>query len=151
MKKYLYPEEGREGARAVGVGKCSLWPLQCYSDERGNLTAAEFSRDLPFVPRRNFFIYGVADGAKRGGHAHRTCRFFLVAVSGALSVALDDGEEKSEIILNSPKEGLYLPERVWSVQYGFSKDTVLSVFASHEYKDDDYIRDYEEFRRYARE
>ena len=34
---------------------------------------------------------------------------------------------------------------VWGVQYRYSPDAVLLVFASEEYDADDYIRDYEEF------
>ena len=41
--------------------------------------------------------------------------------------------------------GLYIPPLVWGIQYKYSKDCVLAVFASHKYDNADYIRDYDEF------
>jgi hypothetical protein len=34
---------------------------------------------------------------------------------------------------------------VWGIQYKYSKDAVLLVFASEYYDPDDYIRDYDQF------
>lgn len=130
-------------------GSFSLYPLPCHHDERGDLVALEFARDIPFIPKRNFFISGVKAGEKRGGHAHKQCRFFLVALSGVLKVKVDDGKNKADFILDSPREGLYISEWVWSVQYDFSKDALLCVYATHEYSADDYIHDYQEFMRYV--
>jgi hypothetical protein len=35
----------------------------------------------------------------------------------------------------------------WGIQYKYSADAVLVVFASHYYDSKDYIRDYDEFLR----
>jgi hypothetical protein len=35
----------------------------------------------------------------------------------------------------------------WGIQYRYSPDAALLVFASHHYDPDDYIRDYDEFRQ----
>lgn len=56
---------------------------------------------------------------------------------------VDDGEKRFEYQLNMPNKGLYIPPMIWSVQYKYTRDAVLLVFASHEYDDKDYIRDYE--------
>ena len=58
---------------------------------------------------------------------------------------VDDGVNREEYHLNSPNIGLYLPPMVWSVQYQYSQDAVLLVFASHYYDPADYIRDYDDF------
>jgi len=52
--------------------------------------------------------------------------------------------------LDSPCTGLYLPPMTWGVQYKYTEDAVLLVFASHPYEAGDYIRSYEEFRSLAR-
>jgi hypothetical protein len=36
---------------------------------------------------------------------------------------------------------------VWAVEYKYSADAVLLVFASHAYDAADYVRDYDEFLR----
>ena len=50
-------------------------------------------------------------------------------------------------MLDDPATGVYVPPKVWSVQYDYSADAALLVFASHAYDADDYVRDYEAFRR----
>ena len=44
-----------------------------------------------------------------------------------------------------PELGLYIPPMIWAVQYKYSADALLLVFASDHYDPDDYIRDYDEF------
>jgi serine acetyltransferase/dTDP-4-dehydrorhamnose 3,5-epimerase-like enzyme len=115
-------------------------------DIRGSLTAGEFSGDIPFVPRRYFLVFDVPGKDVRGEHAHRECQQFLVCARGSVSVVVDDGTLSEEIVLDRPDVGLYVPPMVWAVQYKYSADALLLVFASHPYDPDDYIRDYEEFR-----
>lgn len=130
---------------AVGVGDVQLWPMRHVLDPRGNLIPVEFEKELPFVPRRQFFIHGVSDDSIRGEHAHRVCHQFLFAVVGSLAVIVDDGREAREVTLADGSLGLYLPPYVWGVQYRFRPHTMLSVYASHPYDSGEYIRDYDEF------
>ena len=130
---------------AVGVDGAQLWPLRHVLDKRGNLIPVEFEGELPFVPRRQFFIHDVGDDHIRGEHAHRICHQFLFAVVGSLAVIVDDGREAREIALEDAGYGLYLPPYVWGVQYLFKPHTVLAVYASHPYDAAEYIRDYDEF------
>jgi len=123
----------------------TLHNIPQFRDIRGSLSAGEFQRDLPFNPERYFLVYSVPGKNVRGEHAHRTCKQFLICVAGSVHVVADDGENQQEFVLNSPGVGLYLPSMVWGIQYKYSNNTVLMVFASHAYDADDYIRSYEEF------
>ena len=114
-------------------------------DHRGNLTAGEFGRSIPFEVKRYFLVYQVPLVEVRGEHAHRVCHQFLVCARGRISVIADDGVHKDEFALDRPDVGLYLPPLTWGVQYKYSPDAVLLVFASHFYDSNDYIRDYGEF------
>ena len=114
-------------------------------DPRGNLTVGEFGRSIPFYPQRYFIVYQVPLVEIRGEHAHRECHELLVVVRGRLSVIADDGRNREEFLLDHPNVGLYLPPMVWGVEYKYSPDAVLLVFASHYYDPDDYIRDYDQF------
>jgi hypothetical protein len=60
---------------------------------------------------------------------------------------VDDGTTSEEILLDERGLGVYIPPLVWGVQYKYSADAVLLVFASDPYDPNDYIRDYEEFLR----
>lgn len=62
-----------------------------------------------------------------------------------MHVVADDGVNREEIVLDSATVGIYLPPMTWSIQYRYSADAMLMVFASDYYDADDYIRDYDEF------
>jgi acetyltransferase-like isoleucine patch superfamily enzyme len=114
-------------------------------DIRGNLSVGEFERDIPFKPLRYFLVYDVPTAETRGEHAHFKCKQFLVAIKGSVHVVSDNGYKRQEIILDRPSVGLYLPPMTWGIQYRYSPDAVLLVFASDYYDADDYIRDYGQY------
>jgi len=130
---------------ALGVGSTALWQLAAFDDLRGSLVVSEFGSDLPFVPQRTFFVHHVPSEDVRGEHAHRMCEQFLVCLKGSVHVVVDDGEHNREVRLDRPDRGLYMPPMTWGIQYKFSADAMLMVYASHPYDSDEYIRDYGQF------
>lgn len=138
----LSPDIALQKSRVEGV---TLHRLKVVQDMRGSLSVGEMSRDIPFVPQRYFLVFDVPSADVRGEHAHRTCKQFLICAKGQLAVVVDDGEQREEFRLDSPEIGVYLPPLVWGVQYRYSSDAVLLVFASERYDAADYIRDYDEF------
>jgi hypothetical protein len=66
-------------------------------------------------------------------------------VHGSCHIVADDGSARQEFALDQPTIGLHLEPMTWAVQYKYSRDAVLLVFASHAYDVDDYIRDYATF------
>ena len=129
----------------TAVAGVTLHRTPLVQDIRGNLTAGEMGRGLPFVPERYFLVMDVPSGETRGAHAHRVCAQFLVCVAGACSIVVDDGTHRLEVRLDDPCLGVHVPPGVWAIQYKYSRDAVLLVLASHPYAADDYIRDYDEF------
>jgi dTDP-4-dehydrorhamnose 3,5-epimerase-like enzyme len=148
------PSEAGKGqdssVQATGVGPVTLHRLKLVADLRGSLSAGEFHDQIPFVPKRYFLVFDVPGKDVRGEHAHRQCHQFLVCVRGSLAVVVDDGTTSEEIVLDAPNLGLYVPPMIWAVQYRYSADAVLLVFASDHYDPADYIRDYDEFLLSAR-
>lgn len=136
-----------ELSRVKGV---SLHVFPMVPDLRGNLSVGEFEREIPFKPSRYFLVYDVPTIETRGEHAHRQCKQFLIAVKGSVSVVADDGCTREEFLLDKPNIGLYLPPMTWGIQYRYSPDAVLLVFASDYYDSSDYIRDYDEFLKFAK-
>lgn len=130
------------GSNVKGV---TLHTFKAVPDLRGSLSVGEFEREIPFSPKRYFLVYDVPTADTRGEHAHRKCQQFLIAARGSIHVVVDDGETREEIALDRPNRGLYLPPLIWGIQYKYSPDAILLVFASDYYDSDDYIRDYGEF------
>jgi len=115
------------------------------SDIRGSLSVGEFERDIPFHVLRYFLVYDVPTAETRGEHAHFKCHQFLIAVKGSVHVVADDGVHREEFLLDTPNIGLHLPPMTWGIQYSYSSDSVLLVFASEYYDSEDYIRSYDQF------
>lgn len=133
------------GTSLTGVAGVTLHRLPKILDLRGNLSVGEFDRTIPFAPKRYFLVFGVPNAEIRGEHAHRTCKQFLICAHGSCSVVADDGIHREEMLLDDPSIGLYLPPLTWGIQYKYSPDAVLLVFASEFYDAAEYIRDYSEF------
>ena len=129
----------------VGVGAVKLHSLKVVGDMRGDLSVGEMPTEIPFDVKRYFLVFNVPSSKTRGEHAHHECHQFLICVKGTCSVVVDDGRNRAEVLLDSPGKGLHLPPLTWGIQYKYSKDAVLLVFASHHYDPLDYIRDYSEF------
>ncbi len=115
-------------------------------DPRGNLTVAEEFRHVPFKVSRVYWTYDVPAGESRGGHAHKHCREFIIAVSGSFSVTLDNGRGTRETFhLNHPYQGLLVETAVWRTLDDFSSGAVCLVLASDPFDESDYWYDYDEF------
>jgi UDP-2-acetamido-3-amino-2,3-dideoxy-glucuronate N-acetyltransferase len=118
---------------------------QVFVDERGKLTFGELGGGLPFAPARYFLVYDVPAGEARGGHAHRSCEQYMIAVTGTIDVTLDDGQSRSEHRLDRPDLGIHVPAWVWGEQHYISANARLLVLASERYDQGDYIGDYQQF------
>ena len=137
------------GTASTQVRGVNLHRLPKILDLRGNLSVGEFTRSIPFEAKRYFLVFDVPNAEIRGEHAHRICHQFLICVHGRCSVLADDGHARQEFLLDDPSIGVHLPPLTWGVQYKYSQDAVLLVFASEFYDPDEYIRDYAEFMQLA--
>lgn len=111
-----------------------LIPVETHKDNRrGDLSVIE---ELPFKVKRVFFIYNVPLSEPRGGHAHKKCHQFFVAVCGAALVRLGDGKS---YVLDCPDIGLYVPPmNIVNINI-LNDNTTLLVLASEKYDKNDYI------------
>jgi len=122
-----------------------LVELPRYLDARGNLSFVEQINHIPFEIKRTYWIYDVPGGEARGGHAFRHNKEFMVALSGAFDVLVDDGENKRSFTLNRSYYGLYVPAGLWREMNNFSTNSLALEFGSEHYSQEDYIREYDEF------
>jgi len=116
-------------------------------DDRGNLTFIEECRHIPFKIARVYWIYDVPGGESRGSHAYRKLEEVIIALSGSFEVFLDDGMAQKTVTLNRAYYGLYVPNMIWRKVQHFSTNAVALVLASLPYSLEDYVRDYQEFRK----
>ena len=116
-------------------------------DRRGNLSIIEEENHIPFKIKRTYWIYDVPGGEKRGGHAYRENQEFIVALSGSFDVLLDDGKEQNIFHLNRSYYGLYVPKGFWRKMENFSTNSLALILSSTPFNADDYIYNYEQFKK----
>lgn len=109
--------------------------LPTFTDPRGSLTVLEGA--LPFAVVRTYWIYG-ADGQTRGGHRHRHTRQALVAVSGPVTIYMNDGVASENVVLQRPGQCLLVEPKDWHTMT-FGAGAVLLVMSSHPYDRSEYI------------
>lgn len=120
-------------------------------DDRGSLVAIESLKTVPFEIKRVYYIFGTKKNVSRGFHAHRNIKQVLVCVTGSCRLVVDDGNNREEVLLNSPTKGLLIKNFIWREMYDFSSDCVLLVLASEYYIENDYIRNYQDFLRITKQ
>ena len=127
------------------IADCKIVELPKFLDVRGNLSFAEQNNHIPFEIKRTYWIYDVPGGEARGGHAFRENQEFVIALSGAFDVVVDDGENKKIFTLNRSYYGLYIPKGLWRTMENFSTNSLALEFGSIHYDEQDYIREYSDF------
>ena len=113
----------------------------------GNLVPIESNHDVPFHIKRVFYVYGVKNQDDRGKHAHHKTKQVLICVHGKVEVLVNDGNKHQKYLLESPQQALYIPEMIWDEQAYLTEDTVLLVLSNMKYIPEDYIHDFEEFKK----
>jgi dTDP-4-dehydrorhamnose 3,5-epimerase-like enzyme len=124
-----------------------LIPLQIHGDDRGSLIALEEKKNIPFDVKRIYYLFGTKKDVRRGFHAHRELTQLVIAVRGSCRFLLDDGSEKITLLLDNSAQGLLINSCIWREMYDFSEDCVLLVLADKLYDENDYIRDYDQFKK----
>lgn len=122
--------------------------LEKIQDPRGNLTYLQKEDQIPFQIKRVFWTYNVPGGETRGGHAYYKQHEVIIALSGSFDVVITDKNGKQEKIhLNRGYEGLYLPPNTWRHLENFSTNTISLHLSSAVFNTEDYIRDFEAYKR----
>ena len=129
----------------------TLWQLQKIESPQARIFVFEGEK-FDFEIKRIYFTRDVPAGVIRGHHAHKSLRQVILCPHGAIRVCLDDGLGTKECtLLNGPDKGLYVGPSMWRTMEWIQPDSLLLVFASQVYREEDYIRDYEGFLSFARE
>jgi dTDP-4-dehydrorhamnose 3,5-epimerase-like enzyme len=121
--------------------------LKSIGDERGMLVPIEATKQVPFEIKRIYYLTGLKKDLPRGFHAHLKIRQLAICLSGSCRFVMDDGKKIEEFTLSDPKTGIFIDTMIWHEMHDFSCDCVLLILASDYYDENDYIRDYDEFKK----
>ena len=126
---------------------CTVLNFKDLGDERGKLVVIEGGQDVPFEIKRVFYIYGSDNSVVRGQHANRESEFVFINVAGSSKVKITDTREELTICLDRPMMGVFIPKMVWKDMYDFSEDSVLLVLSNTHYNSEEYIRNFDEYKK----
>lgn len=113
----------------------------------GELSFFEGEKTVPFEIKRIYYISKVPEGAKRGFHAHKKLKQILFCPYGRIIIKLKNKYGCEEIELSDPSMGIIIDKPTWREMIWVQKDSVLCVAASDYYDENDYIRDFEEYKK----
>jgi dTDP-4-dehydrorhamnose 3,5-epimerase-like enzyme len=130
-------------------GKWSFIDLRKNEDHRGTLLFTETPKDVPFTIQRVYVLTNSENKRERGNHAHRNLKQFMFALGGAFRINLNNGEVNETFTLNPSEKAVYISGLVWRSLIPQEESSTLVVLASEIYSEDDYVRDYKEFRSIA--
>lgn len=131
------------------VSGCKVVRLNTISTlGAGELSFFEGKHDLSFDIKRIYFITKVPEGIRRGYHAHKNLEQLLFCPYGRIQLILEDENGREEIELSDPSIGVIIDKPIWREMLWLEKDSVLCVAASEYYDENDYIRDYNDFKEF---
>lgn len=125
--------------------KIEIIDIPKIENRLGNIAVVE-NEVIPFDIKRVYYLYDIPSSSIRGGHSHKKLQQVLIAISGSFDVVLKDGNDIKKVTLNKPDKGLLIKDNIWRELENFSSGAVCLVLASAVYEEDDYIRDFDEFR-----
>ena len=130
------------------------WELIQYpvlTEPTGNLGVVELGKEFNFNIKRAFFLRNVQSDQIRGKHSHKELKQLIVCLSGSYSIALDNGEMVETLQMDETNQCLFLDGKVWREMSEFSDNAVMLVLCDREYRYDEVIRDYSQFKQILNE
>ena len=103
-----------------------------------------------FDVKRIYWINYDSNEPTQSEHAQKTLEQIIVAISGVVKITLESqsGDQVS-YQLDDPSLGLYIPPLYWK-RIEYNGPSILLSFASDVYNESDYIRQYEDFKRFSK-
>jgi hypothetical protein len=120
---------------SVSVGRAAF-----FDDDRGGLGVIDIVKHAPFAPVRLFWLFDVAAGRSRGGHAHKLCSQFMVCMSGRVSIDAFDGITRRSILL-ARGEFINLVPGIFATETFLVEGSILLVLCDRPFDADDYVDD----------
>jgi hypothetical protein len=130
------------------VFDCNIIHLARIHNRAGNITVVENQVNIPFDVKRIYYLYDIPGGESRAAHGHKQLEQLIIAASGSFDISIDDGINKKTVQLNRPYMGLHVQPGIWRNIANFSSGAICLVLASMLYTEEDYLREYDEFKNF---
>ena len=129
------------------IDDVKIFNLRSFKEGDGVLVPIESGYDIPFNIKRVFYVFNVNNQNDRGKHSHYKTKQILICLNGEVDVIVDDGNKRKTITINDKFTGIFIPEMIWDEQIYKTEDSLLMVLCDTHYDIDDYIEDYDTFKK----
>lgn len=85
----------------------------------------------------------------RANHAHKECHQFIISINGLIKIDVIYKNKKKTISLKDGSKGLHVPPYHWIKIKNFKKNNSILVLCSHNYNENEYIRNFDDFKKYV--
>ena len=128
-----------------------LWRLVALDQIAGPAGAVSVLEPMPWTDVQRIYLCHLNTAGTVGGrHAHRSLRQILIAVGGGVSVTLRTPTSEVAHLLRPQREALVLWPGLWREYAAVDGPATLMVAASEEYREDDYLRSWQEYCEWFR-
>lgn len=130
------------------MGTFRTFTLPVHTDDRFSLVPLEAAKLLDFPVAR---VYAIVDGSQASGaHCHKVEQECFFVARGACVAVIDDGSGLRDVPLQQGG-AMYVGTYVWHHFRSWEPGTVVVALSSTTYDPtrQDYITDYEKFKRLA--
>ena len=123
--------------------------IEYFKDFRGTLGVLDFN-ELPFTPKRIYWVTDSPEKTTRGAHAHKLLNQVFLVLSGSVTIDIFKGSEKQSFNLIAEGPILMLEPGYWRDIKLLTPDSLILVLCDREYEENDYIRDWEDYLEWYR-
>lgn len=123
--------------------------IEYFKDFRGTLGVLDFN-ELPFIPKRIYWITDSPEKITRGAHAHKLLNQVFLVLSGSVTIDIFKGSDKQSFNLIAEGPILMLEPGYWRDIKLLTPDSLILVLCDREYEENDYIRDWEDYLEWYR-
>ncbi|MEL4371490.1 FdtA/QdtA family cupin domain-containing protein [Shewanella xiamenensis] len=113
----------------------------------GNLGVVEYGSQIDFEIKRIFYLSEIPENCSRGYHSHKELKQLILCLAGSFSLVLDSGIDTETILMKPSESAVFVDGRVWREMRNFSDDAVMLVLCDREYRFDEVVRSYNQFKQ----
>ena len=130
------------------MNKIKKFKIKSFSKSTGTLVPIYFNKSFGLKVKRIFFLYGKKNKI-RGKHAHKKSSQLFFPLFGTIILTIKTPYSQKKIILkHSSRTAVLVPPKYWCEVKFVEKNSILIVFCDKHYNFNDYLRNFEDYKKY---
>jgi dTDP-4-dehydrorhamnose 3,5-epimerase-like enzyme len=112
------------------------------------MVVIENLQNYKFICKR-LYIINTESKSDRGYHGHKKLGQIFICIKGSANIKIVGNKFNKIFKLSNKAEALYLPSGYWR-ELTIQKKTSLIVMASEPYNENDYMRNFEDYKKWVK-